>query len=424
MLEATLAEFADGESIATTPGGAYRAGRVAAERVVWVFDAPAEGFGFERFATDFAKPGVVAARLRGDRGDATAKVVRPPRVALTARPPATAAAATVHVAAHVDGDAAVAEVRAFVEGRTAATAKVGAASGDVALDVPLLPGANAVSLVAFDAAGRASNPATFRIASPAQGARPDVWVVAAGVGWYPKLPDKDQLEAPVNDANGIADAFAAQAGDGHTYAASHVTVLEDEQVTPAALLAALDGLAAMKPNDVAIVFLAGHGVQLASGDMVFLTSDTARDQATWNKTGVGWPALARSLAKAKGRVVVLLDACFSGSVTQELIVPSSRLASELVDGERAGVLVFAASRGDEVSLEENSARALVLDAPGKQQIAHKAPPPRARAKDEPPPPPAESGRAAATATSRARCSRASTPRAPTPTTTARSRRPS
>ena len=208
-------------------------------------------------------------------------------------------------------------------------------------------------------------------------------MVAAGVGWYPNLPEADQLEGSVNDAYAIADVFDGQAG-GKRYAKSHITVLEDEQVTAGAMDNALAGLAAMKPNDVAVVFLAGHGVRLpATNDMVLLTGAAKLDKTKWASAGIGWNRIGSALAKAKGRVIVLLDACHAGNVTQELIVPNTQLAEDLVGAQRAGVLVFAASKGSQKSLEENAARAIVLDDDQKVLVKHK----RTPAKPTPPPPP-------------------------------------
>jgi hypothetical protein len=374
-LAASLVEFADGESFASTPGGAYRGAREGAERVSWVFDGPTEGFSFERFAASFARPDIVTKRLLDGKTDVAIAVVRPPRVTVAAAP-GKPTGPTVSVTAHVASAAKVEVLRAFVAGRPVSSQPVGAATADVTITVPLDQGANVVTLVAFDDGGRASNPTSFEINAPeVKSVRPEVWVIAAGVGWYPELPAEAQLEAPVNDARAIVDTFVGQTGAGKLYASSHVTLLEDEQVTPAALEQALGQLAAMKPTDVAIVFLAGHGVKLrGSQDMVFLTGSAKRDETTWATAGVGWTKIGKALQQAKGRVIVLLDACHAGNLTQEVVVPNSRLADDLVSGQRAGVLVFAASKGSQKSLEENAARNLVLDEEQKTLVKHKRTP--------------------------------------------------
>jgi hypothetical protein len=48
---------------------------------------------------------------------------------------------------------------------------------------------------------------------------------------------------------------------------------------------------------------------------------------------------------------MLLDACHSGHVTTEPVAPNEALAKALAADNRAGVLVFAASRGSQLSYE-------------------------------------------------------------------------
>jgi uncharacterized caspase-like protein len=85
--------------------------------------------------------------------------------------------------------------------------------------------------------------------------------------------------------------------------------------------------------------------------MVFLTSGATLSPEGSQKHGVGWDRIQASLARAKGRVVVLLDACHSGHVSTDVIAPNEALAKELAAAGRAGVLVFAAARGSQLSYE-------------------------------------------------------------------------
>jgi hypothetical protein len=382
-LLATLVEASDGESFASTPGGAYAGGREAAEQLGWIFDGPTEGFKFERFAGLLARPDIVAKRLADATTDLNVAIARPPRVTLTKQPPPSGNVVKLGIRVEASSGK-VGSLRIFVNGRPTVSAAVDATGKDLTLDVPLEAGSNVVTLVAFDDAGRSSNPLSVDIGTPASTTRPDVWVIAAGVGWYPNLPVADQLEGSVNDAYAIADAFKSQSGPGKRYDNAHVTVLEDEQVTAEALDKALAQLAKMKATDVAVVFLAGHGVRLPkTEDMVLLTGSAKLDKATWVSSGIGWSKIGAALAKAKGRVIVLLDACHAGAVTQERIVPNTQLADDLVGSQRAGVLVFAASKGSQKSLEENAARSITLDEDQKVLVAHK----RVPKKPAPPPPP-------------------------------------
>lgn len=365
-VRAALAEFADDEWIAFTPGGAYTGTSEVADRVGWVFDAPLEGFTFEQFAGSFRDDALVKRRLAGEAIEASGAALRPPRVSVRAPPPREVDGATVKLRVHASADSRVDVVRAFVEARPVAEKAVCAASGDVDLDVPLLGGNNRVTLVAFDARGSASNPLSFDLVSKSASGAPDVWVVAVGVNRYKNLPESMQLDAADDDARAVAAAFSSLAPG--SYAKAHVFTLTDDKATPASIAQAASELAAMKPNDVAVVFFAGHGFKPSAGaDMVFMTGGAelrsdgkgVTDESL-KRDGVMWSDLAAALGRARGRVVVMLDACHSGHVSQALVVPNEALASALVRDQRAGAIVFAASKGRQVSYEGGTTRGLQL----------------------------------------------------------------
>lgn len=355
---ATFVEFEDDEHLAFTPGGAYAGTPEAAARVGWAYDGPPEGFRFEQFASRFAKPEIVRARLRGGASDAPPLDARPPRAELT---DARVVGDHARLRVRVESALRVDQVAAFVEGRPAGAQRACTPRGDVEVDVPLTPGSNRVVLTAFDARGFGSNALSVDLTSAAAGARPDVHLVAFGVSKYPQLPPQYQLDLAAVDATGIAKALRAQVGPGRPFAALHETVLVDEQVTVPAALRALSALEAVKPGDLAIVFFAGHGIKpSADEDMVFLTSASASTAASARANGIGWREVGAAIARAKGRVLVLLDACHSGHLTQELVVPNDALASSLAHQERAGAVVFAAAKGRQVSFEPGNARGFVV----------------------------------------------------------------
>ncbi len=358
-VRATLVEFADDEPLAFTPSGAYGGTAEAASRVGWRFDAPVEIFRFEQFAQAFHRPELVTARLAGKRDDATAGLTRPPAVELAPSPPTTAEAKTT-LAIKFASSRRVDVVRAYREGREVAFATPCAPTGSLALDVPLLAGGNTITVQAFDDLGYASNPAVAQI-TRTTGPQPDLYIVSVGVGAYPNLAQEFQLQLATADATGIASAFRDDVGPRKQFGAVHPTVLLDAQVTVPAVLAALDGLAKMKPDDLAIVFMAGHGIKpTPEDDMVFVTSTASLTPASLRASGLGWSAVSERLARAKGRVIVLLDACHSGHVSQNLVVPNDQLAASLSRNGRAGVVVFAAAKGRQSSFEPTGARGLVL----------------------------------------------------------------
>ena len=364
----TMLEFDDDEWIAATPNGAYTGTSEAAERIGWVFAAPSEYFRFEQFSNTFHDPAAVAARFGRTAPDVGSPIRRPPTVELVTEPGQVATSSTT-LSLRVSSPTRVDVVRAYVEGRPVAEAKVCRQSAELALPVTLTGGTNRVSVVAVDDLGYASNATTTDIVSTKSRSQPELWIVAIGVDKYPRLAAKWQLAAAVADATSIAETFARQAGPGKQFGRAHVVTLFDNAVTVASVGDALDRLRAMRPDDVAIVFLAGHGWKSkARNDMVFLTGGVADPANT--SAAIGWNEIGARLRRVPGRVVVLLDACHAGHISQDLVVPNGQLAAALHASGRAGVLVFAAAKGRQLSYElGGGARGLKLVAGSKAPVA-------------------------------------------------------
>ncbi len=372
-VRALFIAFDDDEWMATTPRGAYFGTREVDDRVGWVYEDPLDLYSFAQFKGEFESPDQVRRRLAGEDVEAPTYVPRPPSVKLVSAPttPVRSVAATVRVA--VGSESRVAAVRAFVEARLVAEVHPSPGARTVDLAVPLRSGTNHVSVVAFDDQGIASNELPLEIQSLAPpGARPDVWVVAIGVSAYPHLLDLVrlpparrareladlQLHAARRDAEAIAGAMGAMAGPGKAYARAHVVLLPDARADGDSIRRALGGLAAMRPSDLGVIFFAGHGLESRHGDMVLVTggAQLAADGKGLTPESlagatVGWQELADALSRAKGRVLVLLDACHSGHFNQDLVPPNGVLADRLVRDGRAGAIVFAAAKGRQSSYE-------------------------------------------------------------------------
>jgi len=366
-LVAMLVSTPAGEYIAATPEGAYRASVDGGRSVAWAFSGPLEAFSFEQFAGQLQRPELVAARLAGET-PRVPRLRRPPRVCIDPKAHARETAdARIPLRASVAGAREVARVRAFANGRLVAEREIGKTLANVELDVPLSSGDNRISVVAYDRDGFASNPAQLDVHSKARGNKPDLWIVAVGVSRYPKLPSEQQLEFADDDARAISDAWEARAAE--LFGKVHVTTLIDAEATVEGVEGALDGLSRMRPEDLAVVFMAGHGVRLKDGNMVFLTHRADITTAGARAHGIGWDRLEQRLARTRGRVLMLLDACHSGHLSLENVARNEALAEALANEGRSGVFVFAASKGAQLSYEvgatRGSARGLELAWDGK-----------------------------------------------------------
>lgn len=354
-LQALLISTPGGDYIATTPAGAYRASLDGTRRLAWTFRKPLEAFSFEQFASRFDRPDAIAKRLAGEPSPRLPTVSRPPRVTLQGQRRRASQGPKVTVRASVQSPGQVDRVRVFVNGRLAAEQLVCAPEGQVEIDVPLQPGENRLAVVAYDSDGFSSNPELVDVVSRAKGHRPELWIVAVGVSAYPKLASRYQLQFADDDARAMAASLERLAGPQRPFSKARKITLIDDQVTVASIERALASLAEMKAHDLAVVFLAGHGLRLEGGKMHFLTHQASLKRAEVQRSAMGWDRLERALGTASGRVVMLLDACHSGHVTTEPVAPNEELAKALAEDDRTGVLVFAASRGSQLSYEVGGA---------------------------------------------------------------------
>ncbi len=156
-----------------------------------------------------------------------------------------------------------------------------------------------------------------------------------------KFADKDALE--------LTAALNAQRG---LYREAQVTALTDDKATRAGITTALDRLVAHTTrDDTVFLLLAGHGwrgPETLAGrrNFFFATHEIAPENIA--ATALPWSDVVSQLGKLSSRsrrVIVLLDACHSGSAAG-----NEELVKEILNAN-AGVLVFAGSRGSEESLE-------------------------------------------------------------------------
>lgn len=376
-VSAVMVATASGDFMTSTPEGAFHSSLDGARSIAWSFAAPTEGFAFEQFAAQFNRPDLVRKRLAGEEIPPLPQAARPPRLGVEA--PALTSVATDKIAlkATVSSAHRVDRVRVFVNGRPAVDKPVCAASSELSLDdVPLQAGRNRVAVVAYDAAGFSSNPQKLDIVSTApRSRRPELWVISVGVSRYPRLGLEHQLEYADDDARSIAGTFAGQAGEGKPFAKLHAITLFDADVTVDSVKQGVRALEAMNPDDLAVVFMAGHGVRRRDGKMVFLTSGADLTPEGTERHGVGWDVIQGHLGRAKGRVMVLLDACHSGHVSTDVIAPNEALAAALAGSRRAGVLVFAAARGSQLSYEVPPGGGSIPGGTRGLELAVEGPPP-------------------------------------------------
>ncbi|EFL51249.1 YD repeat protein [Solidesulfovibrio fructosivorans JJ]] len=389
-----------------TPSGYYDASSGGEDMIGWNVnngpDRAADFFPASRFRDAFHRPDVVDLALRTldeDRALAAANAarggdVRSPSV-LTARPPVveilspsagsafSTPDATVKFAVRSPGGEDVTDVRVLVDGARVVEDHPSVAGRgfepSVLQSKVTLPRRDVVLSVIADNKNGPSAPATVRLkwagktAAPAAPAA-KLYVLAIGVGAY---DDKSlALQFPAKDARDFAAAMALQ--KGRLYGDVVTRVLTDGSATKDGILNGLDWIERQTTqHDVAMIFLAGHGVDDKNGDYYFLPATV--DLEKLRASGLPFMEIQKTIRNIAGKTLFFVDTCHSGSVMGQTkrrgMGDINGVINELASAGN-GAVVFAASTGRQYSLEnpawQNGAftKALVEGVMGKADIRH------------------------------------------------------
>lgn len=241
--------------------------------------------------------------------------------------------------------------------------------------VTLNPGRNKVEVSAIDKTGRESLRAIRTLLVDGK-LTPDLYFLGFGVSKY-KQADLTLAYAH-QDALDLEAAFKKMKGFGHIY----TQVYQDEQVTVDAIKSAKGFAMDARPEDVFVVFIAGHGVHDNDANNTYYYLTQSADVSDLSKTAAPFELVEDLLVGTAARSkLFLMDTCESGEVDDTVAVQvgaqSSALASRGIKKtagkgtpsvsafvlkqkdrfiyndllRRSGAIVFSSSRGGERSYE-------------------------------------------------------------------------
>ncbi|MBP7335879.1 caspase family protein [Niveispirillum sp.] len=369
--------------VAWTPSGYYMAGPGGEELIGWHvnngMDQAADFYPAGRFRERFNRPDVVEAVLRTlDEAEAlrqanaaagrqaapvaAASDLRAslPPIAEFVSPASGGSFAqpivTVRYRVRSPSGKPVTGVRLLVDGRpvgpTRGLGAVQATDQEFSLPVTLPTRDVTLSLVAesADGAGPVASVALRWTGRPAvDPTLPTLYVLAVGTSAY----DKPELKLgyAAKDASDIGKALKAQ--EGGLYARVEVKVLAD--VDKDAVLDGLDWLVKnVTSRDVAIIFMAGHGMTDLRGDYWYLPRNA--DPDSLRRTALPKREISDALERLSGKVLMFMDTCHAAAVgtgrQTRGTVDLSKLIAELADAD-GGVVMFSSSSGKELSVEDS-----------------------------------------------------------------------
>jgi len=364
-----------------TPSGYYDASPGAEELIGWHLnrgkDTAADFFPASRFRATYYRPDVLAKvletgneqealRLANEesgrrRTEQAVASILPPVVTILSPADGMAVSqteVTLSVSLRSPSDAPVTAIRTLVDGRPVSTERglVIKPTGDTRqIRVSIPPRDVEVSVIAEDR-NAASEPATIRLHWRGKAKqsefviKPKLYVLAVGVSAYEETDL--QLGFAAKDACDFARALTGQKGG--LYRDVTARILTDRQATKDDILDGLDWLQKETTSkDIAMVFLAGHGVNDQAGIYYYLPVNANPEKL--KRTGVAFSDIKNTMASLAGKAILFVDTCHSGNVmgARRGAADINAVVNELASAEN-GAVVFASSTGRQYSLENKA----------------------------------------------------------------------
>jgi WD40 repeat protein len=363
-----------------TPSGYYDASPGAEELIGWHMnngsDRAADFFPISRFRAVYYRPDVVAKiletldereaiRLSNEesgrrKGEISVTKILPPVVnILSPKDGSEASAKEMEVKYEIRSPSAepVTKVKVLIDGRPV---EIGSAIKQVERDqniraakVTLPEKDTEISIIAENKYA-ASEPATVRLKWSGKvkeeefKVKPKLYILAIGVSKY---KDKSlTLQYAAKDAKDFAESFIKQK-DG-LYRDVMVKILMDEKATRDEIIDGFDWISKETTSkDVAMIFLAGHGINDSGGVYYFLPVNT--DLEKLRRTGVPFTEMRNTVASLAGKTILFIDTCHAGNVMgARAVAPDiTGVVNELTSAEN-GAVVFASSTGRQYSFED------------------------------------------------------------------------
>ncbi len=178
--------------------------------------------------------------------------------------------------------------------------------------------------------------------------KPKLYVLAIGVSKY---ENKDlTLQYASKDAKDFAASFLLQKGG--LYRDVVVKVLTDEKATKDEIIDGFDWISKETTSkDVALIFLAGHGINDSGGVYYFLPVNANLERL--RRTAVPFTEMKNTVASLAGKTILFIDTCHAGNVmgARALAPDITGVVNELASAEN-GAVVFASSTGKQYSFED------------------------------------------------------------------------
>jgi len=347
--------------VVVAPDGRYDGSSDGLSAIRWTVGQ--QSFPLEAFAEGSYTPALLPRAVAGEtpaqarQPDLAKGFALPPRVRIASPADgAVLAAGEMDVTVEaVDQGGGVDEIRLYQNGKALGGGArgikvVGGSRRSLVFHTLLVEGENRFRAVALSRARIESNPAEISVRFQGGERRASLHVLAVGIDRYRN--ESMNLNFARADALGLADFFTS-APPG-LFQRVEADRLFDAEATKAAILARLQAYRQLPPQDVAVIYLAGHG-ETIENTWYFLPFELTypEREAEVKAKGLSSQELQEAIrALGAQKVLVLLDACKSGEALAAFAGRGVEDRKALAMLARAtGVHVVAASTKDQLASE-------------------------------------------------------------------------
>jgi len=361
---AKMVGFENGEWVTITPEGYYTASLNGAKHIN--VSIGNQVYSIDQYKALCYKPEIVKLALKlGDSQKAIAQVtkvvptntcvVQPPKVWLVSPESGSETeSASIEVEVKTENIADSLDAVTFlVNGRPMGTVKSAKARTKTQFHtqpIPLVVGENWIRVQVRGKAGAVeyTDPLLI-IRQGGEKPKPELYYLGIGVSVHPQLP----LKYPAKDVKGLETVFKQQ--EGKVYRRVISKTITDKQATRGNLINAIKRFfKPAKQEDIAILFISGHGMNTRNSGYHFVTYDANVDNLA--ATAASWKIFDDAIKDLKPQVLLLADTCHSGAITgnskwkeQSQADPSQFLRT----ANNHNVVVFASSSGSGSSMEKD-----------------------------------------------------------------------
>jgi len=346
----------NGEWISMTSDGYYHHSPEGNKLIHWVAKTDTNSYSFEQFESQFRRPDIIKDRLAGrhEVGAPPPEMGKPPRIDFAEHLQTRQVDKDfIHLNLKVLDDKQIESLRIYVNGKAVLEEMVNQKEKQLQLKIPLSSGANQITALSYNAQGLSSDPRYLSVISEqSEKEKPTLHILSIGVSQYKNLAENLQLNYAHSDAANFSKRFNRSAQP--LYQQIKMYHLLNEEAGDQAILNQLEQLStAVDKNDVLMVFFAGHGLKEVNEEKTetFYLAPANIIPEKISTTAINWEQLSQRLHNIKGRVMMFLDACHSGSISNQTVVPNNNLAEQLFNKKQGGIMVFSAAKGRQYAAE-------------------------------------------------------------------------